>query len=298
MQRTSCSLYVGDQPHATRPLHHPPPEAPNIICLPAHAAIKAAVEAGESVNEVEAAGNTPLHSAAYEGWIEGAQLLLSLGAKVNASNNAGDRPWHWAQNMDHDDMMAFLEKVRSAMRCACGVSVYTCCCTHAYLMGASAVLNQYYILWLKEALAADCMHVLQNGAKTGQGDVLVPDHVPKVKVHAAILVHACMHASMHVHRPLGPQLPPATLWYGLTAWRAHTRRTSSARTAGRTTPSRTRSSWSGARRRTSAGSARSPAWFLACECGGLPCRWPSCFADMVYADAASSVCTMSHSNIQ
>ena len=69
------------------------------------------MKAGENVNEVEAAGNTPLHSAAYEGWIEGAQLLLSLGAKVNASNNAGDRPWHWAQNMDHNDMMAFLVKV-------------------------------------------------------------------------------------------------------------------------------------------------------------------------------------------
>ena len=64
------------------------------------------------MNEVEAAGNTPLHSAAHEGWIEGAELLLTLGAKVNASNNAGDRPWHWAQNMDHEAMMSFLVKVR------------------------------------------------------------------------------------------------------------------------------------------------------------------------------------------
>lgn len=51
------------------------------------------VDAGVIVNEVEAAGNTPLHSAAYEGWLEGAELLLQLGAKVNASNNAGDTPW-------------------------------------------------------------------------------------------------------------------------------------------------------------------------------------------------------------
>lgn len=51
------------------------------------------VDAGADVNEVEAAGNTPLHSAAFEGWLEGAQLLLQLGAKVNASNNAGDTPW-------------------------------------------------------------------------------------------------------------------------------------------------------------------------------------------------------------
>ena len=74
-------------------------------------AIVAAVEAGNSVNEVEAAGNTPLHSAAYEGWLEGAELLIRLGAKVNASNNAGDRPYQWAQNMGHEDMMALLVKV-------------------------------------------------------------------------------------------------------------------------------------------------------------------------------------------
>lgn len=71
-----------------------------------------AVDNGEDVNEVEAAGNTPLHCAAYEGWLEGCELLLNLGAKLNASNNAGDRPWHWAKNMGHKDVMEFLEKAR------------------------------------------------------------------------------------------------------------------------------------------------------------------------------------------
>jgi hypothetical protein len=52
------------------------------------AAIVAAVEAGENVNEVEAAGNTPLHSAAYEGWVEGAELLISLGAKVRCDGHS------------------------------------------------------------------------------------------------------------------------------------------------------------------------------------------------------------------
>jgi hypothetical protein len=35
------------------------------------AAIRRLAEAGEDVNEVEAAGNTPLHNAAFEGWLEG-----------------------------------------------------------------------------------------------------------------------------------------------------------------------------------------------------------------------------------
>ena len=42
------------------------------------AAIQKAVEAGEDVNEVEAAGNTPLHCAAYAGWEEGCELLMNL----------------------------------------------------------------------------------------------------------------------------------------------------------------------------------------------------------------------------
>lgn len=69
------------------------------------------LEAGENVNEVEAAGNTPLHNAAYEGWEEGVDLLVEKGARVDASNNAGDRPWHWARNMGHTAVMDMLEKV-------------------------------------------------------------------------------------------------------------------------------------------------------------------------------------------
>ncbi|EFJ52355.1 hypothetical protein VOLCADRAFT_86708 [Volvox carteri f. nagariensis] len=65
---------------------------------------------GADVNEVEAAGNTPLHNAAFEGWEEGVALLLRLGAKVNASNNAGDRPWHWARNMGQTAVMELLER--------------------------------------------------------------------------------------------------------------------------------------------------------------------------------------------
>jgi hypothetical protein len=35
------------------------------------AAVRRLVEGGADVNEVEGAGNTPLHSAAFEGWLEG-----------------------------------------------------------------------------------------------------------------------------------------------------------------------------------------------------------------------------------
>ncbi len=40
------------------------------------------MDQGEDVNEVEGAGNTPLHNAAWAGWLEGCELLLGLGAKV------------------------------------------------------------------------------------------------------------------------------------------------------------------------------------------------------------------------
>jgi ankyrin repeat protein len=72
------------------------------------------VDAGEDINEVEGAGNTPLHNAAWAGWLEGVELLLGLGAKVDASNNAGDRPWHWATNMGHAEVAELLIKVCGA----------------------------------------------------------------------------------------------------------------------------------------------------------------------------------------
>ena len=117
------------------------------------------------MNEVEAAGNTPLHNCAYIGWVEGAELLLSLGAKVNASNNAGDRPWHWAKNMRHEEMMAFLEKVRLP-------SFLSFCWSRVFRRAMLTHPNSSFFF----PLAA-----LQSGASKDSGQVLVPDHVPKVK---------------------------------------------------------------------------------------------------------------------
>lgn len=114
------------------------------------------------MNEVDAAGNTPLHSAAFEGWQEGCEYLLSLGAKINASNNAGDRPWHWAQNMGHQDVMKFLEQV--------GVRALV------YIKeNGTAVFTTVHSSLLYS------LPPPQNGASKDAGQVLVQDHIPKVK---------------------------------------------------------------------------------------------------------------------
>jgi ankyrin repeat protein len=69
------------------------------------------IAAGQDVNEVEGAGNTPLHFAAYEGWCQGIEMLVTKGAKINASNNAGDSPWIWAANMCDNEAKDILEKL-------------------------------------------------------------------------------------------------------------------------------------------------------------------------------------------
>ena len=116
------------------------------------------------MNEVEAAGNTPLHNAAYEGWLEGVELLLGLGAKTNASNNAGDRPWHWADNMGHESREG------------------------AAITGMPWQALQALPILLAQNITG-CLTAMQKGAKPEPGQVLVQDHVPKVKVREG--AHAC-----------------------------------------------------------------------------------------------------------
>jgi len=189
------------------------------------------------VNEVEGAGNTPLHCAAYEGWAEGVQLLLSLGAKVNASNNAGDRPWHWARNMDHPDVMELLERVRSRpLGYPAGAAPGTTCRIARAIglvrvvifppVGQTQARVSCRILQPYLKVVAD---VMQNGASREQGQVIVPDHIPKVKVRA-VQQSSVGRISSHVM---------ATLQ------NAEFCRTSFKRTAGHTTQSPTQSLWSG-----------------------------------------------------
>lgn len=47
-----------------------------------HTEVRRLVQQGDSPNEVEAAGNVPLHACAWQNWVEGIDLLIQLGAKV------------------------------------------------------------------------------------------------------------------------------------------------------------------------------------------------------------------------
>ena len=90
---------------------HPPHHPTHFLSPPQPPALAAALAAGANPNEVEAAGTTPLHCAAYGGWEAGVRTLVAAGAKVAASNNAGDRAWHWAVNMGHEKVAAVLVEV-------------------------------------------------------------------------------------------------------------------------------------------------------------------------------------------
>jgi hypothetical protein len=145
-------------------------------------AIKKAVVDGEDVNEVEGAGNTPVHAAAYDGWIEGIELLVSLGAKLNASNNAGDRAYHIASYMNHSLMMEWLEKVRLVLR---------------YLSHHHQSMNILSLPYRSHVPT----EMKQNGGSKDHGEVLVQDHVPKVQVQTPIFVLISVLREARFSRP-------------------------------------------------------------------------------------------------
>ena len=58
--------------------------------------IKYLIERGADVNAKEEYGNTPLHWASIENHIELAKLLIERGADVNAKRNDGETPLHQA----------------------------------------------------------------------------------------------------------------------------------------------------------------------------------------------------------
>ena len=60
-------------------------------------AVKQHIAAGTDVNAKDEDGLTPLHYAAYCGHNEIAELLIAKGADVNAKDNAGTTTLDWAK---------------------------------------------------------------------------------------------------------------------------------------------------------------------------------------------------------
>ena len=76
-------------------------------------AVRLLVEAGFSVHGD--GGTTPLHLVAYEGDLELARLLVSLGADPDRQDPAhSSTPVGWAEHAHHDELADYLRSVSSA----------------------------------------------------------------------------------------------------------------------------------------------------------------------------------------
>lgn len=69
-------------------------------------AVKLVVELGADVNEPNAAGQTPIHAAAFTGATAIVQFLAEKGAKVNVSARNGETPWSMASGISPNAMNA------------------------------------------------------------------------------------------------------------------------------------------------------------------------------------------------
>ena len=63
-------------------------------------AIKQHLAAGTDVNAKNEWGGTPLHYATFGGHKEVVELLIAKGADVNAKDDVGDTPVDWADNKE------------------------------------------------------------------------------------------------------------------------------------------------------------------------------------------------------
>lgn len=78
-------------------------------------AVQRMVEQGACVEAVSADGTSALMTAAGEGHLEVAKVLLLHNAKVNAANADGDTPLHFAVKHNHPEVAALLLEKGSAV---------------------------------------------------------------------------------------------------------------------------------------------------------------------------------------
>ena len=73
-------------------------------------AVKQFIVAGEDVNAKDNNGVSPLHYAAYYGEKEVAELLIANGVDVNAKNLTDNTPLDWANTFNKTKIAALLRK--------------------------------------------------------------------------------------------------------------------------------------------------------------------------------------------
>ena len=72
--------------------------------------VKHNIAIGADVNAKDESESTPLHSAAYWGHKEIAELLIAKGANVNTKNDSGETPIDWAISRKHPKTADLLRK--------------------------------------------------------------------------------------------------------------------------------------------------------------------------------------------
>jgi hypothetical protein len=65
---------------------------------------------GAKINATDRTGATPLHTAAWWGRTDVAQVLIASGAKVNATDQKGRTPLAVAQERKNDEVVELLRK--------------------------------------------------------------------------------------------------------------------------------------------------------------------------------------------
>jgi ankyrin repeat protein len=70
--------------------------------------VKLLLERGVDPNTQDKDGDTPLHKAAYKGYVDVVKLLLEHGADPNIKNKSGITPLYWAVFRGHVEVVKLL----------------------------------------------------------------------------------------------------------------------------------------------------------------------------------------------